>query len=115
MKQRVKSSFGLEEVKDDDKLFRFYTGFISFSVFLAFFEFLGPVVEKLNYWGSTESERKRHRTRKLDSKNQLFLTLVKLKLNLKLTDLAFRLTYLLREHHDTSQLGSVSYITTYVK
>ena len=90
IQQRSKSQFRLEDVEDDDKLFHFYTGFISFSVFLAFFELLGPVVEKLNYWGSKEGERQRHRTRKLDSKNQLFLTLIKLRLNLKLTDLAFR-------------------------
>ena len=83
IQQRSKSQFQLEDVEDDDKLFHFYTGFI------AFFEFLGPVVEKLNYWGSKEGERQRHRTRKLDSKNQLFLTLIKLRLNLKLTDLAF--------------------------
>lgn len=59
-------------------------------VFLAFFEFLGLAVEQLNYWGSKEGVRQRHRTRKLDPKNQLFLTLVKLKLNLKLRDLAYR-------------------------
>ena len=79
--QKVKSQFRLEDVQNDDKMFRFYTGFISFIVFLAFFEFLGPVVEKLNYWDSKEGERQRYRTRKLDSKNQLFLTLVKLRLN----------------------------------
>ena len=55
-----------------------------------FFEFLGPVVDHLIYWGSKEGVRQRHRVRKLNPKNQLFLTLVKLKLNLKLIDLAFR-------------------------
>lgn len=59
-------------------------------IFLTFFEFLGPAVNDLNYWGSKEGQHKRHRTRKLDSMNQLFLTLVKLKLNLKVEDLAFR-------------------------
>ena len=47
---------------NDDKLVWFYTGSISFSVFLVFFEFLGPVVEKLNYWGSKEGEQQQHRT-----------------------------------------------------
>ena len=75
-------------------------------VFLAFFEFLGPVVEHLNYWGSKEGVRQRHRPRKLDAKNQLFLTLVKLKLNLKLTDLA--LVYPLPRRLVTLQRGSVS-------
>ena len=51
---------------------------------------MGPAVSELNYWGSREGDRKRHRVRKLDPMNQLFLTLVKLKLNLKVEDLAFR-------------------------
>ena len=90
LQQGDKDHFRIESIQHDDKLVRFYTGFISYAVFLAFFEFLGPVVNHLNYWGSKESVRRRRRIRKLDSKNQLFLTLVKLKLNLKLTDLAFR-------------------------
>ena len=106
IQQQAKSQFRLEDVQHDDKLFRFYTGFISYSVFLAFFEFLGPVVEKLNYWGSKEGERQRQRTRKLDSKNQLFLTLVKLRLNLKVTDLAFRF--------NISPSQASRYITTWV-
>ena len=82
--------FRIEQIKDDDQLVRFYTGFTSYVIFLTFLEFLGPVVNDLNYWGSKEGQRKRHRTRKLDPMNQLFLTLVKLKLNLKVEDLAFR-------------------------
>ena len=85
-----KCYFRIEDIQQDDKLVRFYTGFISFMVFLTFFEFLGPVVEHLNYWGSEEGIHQRHCTRKLDTKNQLFLTLIKLKLNLKLKDLAFQ-------------------------
>ena len=88
--QSKQTHFRIEDIQDNDKLIRFYTGFVSFVVFLAFFEFLGPVVNHLNYWGSKEGIRKRHRKRKLDPRNQLFLTLVKLRLNLKLTDLAFR-------------------------
>ena len=37
IQQRVRSQFRLEDVQHDDKLVRFYTGFISISVFLAFF------------------------------------------------------------------------------
>ena len=84
-----KAYFQLEDIEHDDNLVRFYTGFVSFSIFIAFFEFLGPVVNHLNYWGSKECIRKRQRKRKLDPKNQLFLTLVKLKLNLKVKDLGF--------------------------
>lgn len=86
----TKSYFRIEQVKSDDRLVRFYTGFITYSVFLAFFKFLGPVVDELNYWGSKKRFRKRKRPRKLDPENQLFMTLVKLRLNLKTKDLAFR-------------------------
>ena len=88
--QKDKVYFRIEDIQHDDKLVRFYTGFVSFLVFLASFDFLGLVVDHLDYWGSKESVCKRHRVRELDARNQLFLTLVKLKLNLKLTDLAFR-------------------------
>ena len=84
-----KAYFRLEDIEHDDNLVRFYTGFVSFAIFIAFFEFLGPFVNHLNYWGSKECIRKRQRKRKLDPKNQLFLTLVKLKLNLKVKDLGF--------------------------
>ena len=90
----------------NDKLVQFYTGFLSYSVFLSIFEFLGPVVEHLNYWGSKEGIVRRHCTRKLDPKNQLFLTLVKLKLNLKLRDLAYRF--------GLSALQTSRYLTTWI-
>ena len=82
--------FRMEHIQHDDKLVHFYTGFVSFFIFGVFFQFLGPVVNNLHYWGTQSSQHQRHCTRKLDPKNQLFMTLVKLKLNLKLTDLAFR-------------------------
>ena len=81
----------VEDIQDNNKLVSFYTGFVSFMVFSALFEFLGPVFHNLTYWGSKERTTARNRRRKLDPKNQLFLLLVKLKLNLKLTDLAYRL------------------------
>jgi len=82
--------FRIEDIKHDDALVRSYSGFVSFFVLNTFFEFLGPVVNKLNYWGARDSRHQRQRSRKLDVCNQLFLTLVKLRLDLKLTDLAFR-------------------------
>ena len=71
-----------------------------------FFEFLGPATEHLNYWGEKAGIRKRNCSRKLDTKNQLFLTLVKLRLNLKLKDLSFRFGF------STSQVSC--YITTWI-
>lgn len=57
---------------------------------MAFFEFLGPAVTKLTYWGEKRKEGSHHRQRKLDPLNQLFMTLMKLKLKLRSLDLAVR-------------------------
>ena len=77
-------------MKHDDELIRFYSGFVSYAVFLSFFNFLGPVINELRYRGEKGEQGLCHRVRMFDPINQLFLTLVKLKLNLKLKDLAFR-------------------------
>lgn len=99
--------FCIEDIQDNDKMISFYTGFVSYQVFSAFFEFLGPVVDNLNYWGSKEQVlQRRRRSRKLKPKNQLFLVLVKLKLNLKLNDMAYRFGV------STSQVSR--YITTWI-
>ena len=55
-----KKHFSIEDIKDDDKMVCFYTGFKSYMIFNAFFEFLGPAVDKLNYWGCKEGVRKIH-------------------------------------------------------
>lgn len=65
--------FQLEKIAQSDSLIRFYTGFTSYEIMLAFYEYLGPAVHKLRYWG--ESDRKTSRQMKnpkLDLLNQLF-------------------------------------------
>ena len=47
--EKKRQYFRLEQVKHDDKLIRFYTGFVSYAIFLSFFDFLGPVVNELRY------------------------------------------------------------------
>ena len=64
--------FCMECIAHDDNLVCFYTGFISYAIFVSFFEFLGPVVNQLLHWGSREGDRQRNYNRKLDPKNQLF-------------------------------------------
>ena len=51
----------------------FYTGFVSYSVFVKNFEYLGPVVENLTYWGSKKTQKKR--SRKLDTNSPFTLEL----------------------------------------
>ena len=79
----------MEDVAGNDDLVKLYTGFTTYSVFLAFYKFLGPSVNELAYRGVSRHAQKRQRRRKLDSLNQLFLTLMKLRLNLRNKDLAF--------------------------
>ena len=64
--------FRLEDVVHDDSLIRFYTGFPSYEVLLAVFDFLGPSVNELHYWGTPTTVRTRKRKPKLDTKNQFF-------------------------------------------
>ena len=73
--------FGLEIIAEKDMLIRFYTGFQSYEFLMAFYEFLGPSLNKLQYWGTKVADKKRKI--KLDSLNQLFLTLIKLRFNLR--------------------------------
>lgn len=69
--------FRLENIASNDSLVRFYTGFQSYEILLLFFEFLGPSVNELHYWGSKSTTGRRRRM-KLDPLNQLLLTLMKL-------------------------------------
>lgn len=67
-----------------------YTLDLLHSVFIDFFSFLGPCVNELTYWGDKESAGVRQRQRKLNPLNQFFFTLIKLKLNLRNKDIAYR-------------------------
>ena len=82
--------FRLENIAHSDYLVSFYTGFQSYELLLAFYEFLGPSVHKLTYWGSRTNKSGKRRKMKLDPLNQLFMTLIKLKLDLRERDLAHR-------------------------
>ena len=46
--------FRVEQIDENDSLVRFFTGFASYKLFMIFFEFLGPSVYNLNYWGDKE-------------------------------------------------------------
>jgi len=100
------SKFTVEQIRDDDRLFSFYTGFKSYVVFLAFFQFLGPAVNKLNYWGTSTKPRQRKCITKLSPMDQLVMTLMKLRLNLKVLDLSFRF--------GVSPTSVSRYITTWI-
>ena len=63
-KVQIEKSFSVDRFKDDDKLFRFYTGLQDYKAFQILFESFGPVVNNIVYYsgsaGEPESENARH-------------------------------------------------------
>ena len=47
----ARKSFSVEDVVGNNDLEKLYTGFTTYSVFLAFYDFLGPSVNELAYRG----------------------------------------------------------------
>lgn len=86
-----RQAFRIDDIANDNNLVRLYTGFVSFGVLKSFYEFLGPSVNELSYWGGRKTVTpKRRRLTKLNPMNQFFFTMIKLKLNPQVRDLAFR-------------------------
>ena len=50
--------FGNDDIAGNDKVVTLYTGFPLNVILLAFFEFLGPAVAHLNYWGKMSPSEK---------------------------------------------------------
>lgn len=51
-KQIQVEKFGLQQFCGSDSDIRFYAGFPDYNTLTSLYEFLGPAVTKLNYWGS---------------------------------------------------------------
>lgn len=79
--------FRVECISSDDKLVKLFIGFSTYDVFMEVFSFLGPY--NLTYWGDKQSANTCKCPRKLSPLNQLFLTPIKLKLNLSNKDIAY--------------------------
>lgn len=84
------SIFTATNFASNDNMIKLYTGFPSYEAFLSFFDFLGPAVYELTYWGEKGYTRKQSRKCKLSSFDQFFLTMVKLRLSLHNKDLGYR-------------------------
>ena len=86
LKKKVEAlKFRLSSIQDDDKQIQFYTGFPTYSNYLACFNFLGPAVNCLCYWGSQKLDvhEKRHaggRSRSLAPLEEFFIVPVRLRL-----------------------------------
>ena len=86
------SKFCLENIsKDDDKVL-FYTGFPNYTALKVCYNYLGPAVDNLTYWGSKrDSQSKCHgRNRLLPPIEEFYMVLVRLRLGLFEKDLADR-------------------------
>ena len=109
-----KGVFTFENIKDSDKQFKFYTG-ISYDQFEAIFEFLGPAANKLSYWNRDNKNAEKTPTkkpgpdRKLSPRNELLLTLMRLRLCLLYEDLAYRFG-IAASHVSTIVITSIQFL-----
>ena len=93
----------ISSVEYDDKMIQFYTGFASYKLLKLCFDFLGPAVDNLNYWGQgkdfmiydntvdgDKSFQPKGRHRILCPIDEFFLVMIRLHLGLLEKDLAYR-------------------------
>ena len=76
MHQRIaeleKELFRLENISHDPKKVLFYTGFVNYAALRACYDYLGPAVERLHYWGSNTSSCKKKTYRSLPPLEEFF-------------------------------------------
>ncbi|XP_006818135.1 uncharacterized protein LOC102802862 [Saccoglossus kowalevskii] len=86
-----KKHFSVEDVSDDDVKCKFYTG-LTWLQLLCLWDFLGRATNKLSLWSRPmkHNEKSPGPKRKFEPINELFLTLVRLRLGLLHSDLAYR-------------------------
>lgn len=88
--------FRIENIKNDNKLIHFYTGFDDYRILEICYMVLGASVNHLTYWNPgkslphTPSPAKGRPTRCLTPFNEFFLVLCRLRLGLLELDLAYR-------------------------
>ena len=111
------TEFRVDSLINDDKQIQFYTGFPSYKMFKACFDFLGPAVSNLIYWDPgkiTETSYKQDsttvcskgRNRKLSPIDEFFMVMIRLRLGLFEKDLGYRF--------DVSQSTVSRILTTWI-
>ena len=90
--QLFASQFQLENICEDDNKIIFYTDFLDYTTLKVCFDYLGPGVHKLIYWGSKVDIQSAPETygksRSLTPMEEFFMILVRLCLGLLEKDLA---------------------------
>ena len=97
LKEQIQhNSFSIDRLRNNNSDFEFYTGFSNYSTFKAFYDYLSPACERLQYIGSSNNTNKAavvHKCgpkRKLFPEEELFMCLTRLRLGLLEKDLANR-------------------------
>ena len=86
----LKSKFCLERFANDDDSICFYTGFQSYKHFMLFYNLIKPSAETMKYYYATGSRESRPDSRCMATIDELFMFLVRIKLNLLEQDIADR-------------------------
>ena len=96
----TQSVLRIEHVLASNIIIKFYTGFQNYQTFKAFFDYLQPACQFLNYAGSNssteyslETQQKVGRTSSMSPEQELFMILVRLRCGLMGPDLAFRFSF----------------------
>lgn len=87
----LERQFSLDKIKDDDSAILFYTGFPNYTSLIAFYNFLEPKLQKMQYWKgeklmkesqpyqTKDNRKKPGPSRKLTYLDELLLVLMRLK------------------------------------
>lgn len=98
----LRRQFSIDKVKHDNSAIMFYTGFPSYEVLISFFHYIEPKICKMQYWKgeillkesqsyqTDENRMKPGPSRKLNSIDEFFLVLMRLKAGLFVQDLSDR-------------------------
>ncbi|XP_015127791.1 uncharacterized protein LOC107048869 [Diachasma alloeum] len=90
--QLENNSFGYDEQQRNESAFKFYTGF-NYQQFDVLWNILNPEASNLRIWKGNDTPliaKQRYSKRKISQKDQLFLTLTRLRCGFLLEDLSFR-------------------------
>ena len=96
VEEKARRDFCLDRFKSDDKKIRYYTGFVTYGMFEACFNFLLPSAKEMRTWQgkrTSTSERTTDKSgpkSKLPLQEQFFMVMVRLRLGLNVEDLADR-------------------------
>jgi len=94
VEEKASRDFCLDRFKSDDKKIRYYTGFVTYGMFEACFNFLLPSAKEMRTWQgkrTSTSERTTDKSgpkSKLPLQEQFFMVMVRLRLGLNVEDLA---------------------------